>query len=53
MKKYHLDRKWKLDALDEITKKDVTWKESPEPGSPHKVDSVEWIEAICRIVIPG
>ena len=51
-KKYLLDRKQKLDALDQITRK-ITGKRTPEPGRSQKVDGVELIEAICRIAIPG
>ena len=42
-KKYRLDRKQKLDALDEITRKKVTGK----------VTNAELIETICQIAIPG
>ena len=37
-KKYRHDRKRKLDALDETTRKRVTRKGTLEPGGPQKVD---------------
>ena len=51
--KYRNERKRKLDALDEATKKKITGKGTPVPGRPHKHDNTELIEAICRIAIPG
>ena len=50
--KYRLDRKQKLDALDEIRSKKVTGNLTAEPGLPQKVDSAELMEATCRIDIP-
>ena len=51
--KYCNERKRKLDALDEKTRKKVTGKRISEPGRPQKYDNAELIEAICRIAIPG
>ena len=51
LKKYRLDRRQKLDALDEITRKKVTGKETPEPVRPQKIDSDELIETVFRIAI--
>ena len=51
--KYRNERKRKLDALDEATRKKITGKGTPIPGRPHKHDNTELIEAICRIAIPG
>ena len=48
--KYCLDRKWKLETLDEIMKNKVTRKGTVRR---QKVDSAELIETICRIFIPG
>ena len=45
--------KLKKDALDEITRKKVTGKGTPELDRPQKVDSAELTEAIYRIAIPG
>ena len=53
MKKYRLDVKRKLDALDKTTRKNVIRKEFPEPDSPQNVDNTDLIEAMCRIAIPG
>ena len=51
--KYRNERKRKLDALDEATRRKVTGKEAATPGRPQKYDNTELIEAICRIAIPG
>ena len=51
--KYRNERKRKLDALDEATRRKVTGKETATPGRPQKYDNTELIEAICRIAIPG
>ena len=51
--KYRNERKRKLDALDEETRKMVTGKGTSEPGCPQKYDNAELIEVICRIAIPG
>eukprot|EP00794_Sanderia_malayensis_P004092 gene4092-4646_t len=48
--KYRNERKRKLDALDEATRKKITGKGTPVPD---KHDNTELIEAICRIAIPG
>ena len=48
-----MERKRKLDALDEETRKKVTRKGTSEPGCPQKYDNAELIEAICRIAIPS
>ena len=53
LKKYRLDLKQKLDVLDEIARKKVTGKGTPEPGRLQKADSVDFIKAIWRIAIPG
>ena len=45
-KKCRLNRKQKLDALDEITKKKVTRKGTTEPDRLQKVESTELIEDI-------
>ena len=50
---YRLDRKRIFAASDEVTRRKVTGKGTPESDRPHKVDSAELIEAICRIAIPG
>ena len=51
MKKFHLNRKQKLDALHEITRKKVTGKGTSEPGRPQKVDNPELVEGIFRTAI--
>ena len=51
--KYRNERKRKLDALDEATRRKVTGRETATPGHPQKYDNAELIEAICRIAIPG
>ena len=50
--KYRNERKRKLDALDDETRKKVTGKGTSEPGCPQKYDNAELIEAIYRIAIP-
>ena len=45
-KKCRLDRKQKLDALDEITKKKVTRKGTAGPDRLQKIDSTKLIETI-------
>ena len=45
-KKCRLNRKQKLDALDETTKKKVTRKGTTEPDRLQKVESTELIEDI-------
>ena len=42
-----MERKRKLDALDEETRKKVTRKGTSEPGHPQKYDNTELFEAIC------
>ena len=43
-KKYRNERKRKLDALDEETRKKVTGKGTSEPNRPQKYDNAELIE---------
>ena len=42
-----MERKRKLDVLDEETRKKVTRKGPSEPRCPQKYDNAESIEAIC------
>lgn len=51
--KYRIERKRKLDGLDEATRRKVTGKETATPGRPQKYENTDLIEAICRIAIPG
>ena len=52
-KKYRVKRKQKLDALEQATRKKVTWKGTSKLGHSQKVDNGELIKSICRFAIPG
>ena len=47
------NRKRKLDALDENTRKMITGKSAAAPGAPKRTDDTALIETISRMAISG